>query len=435
MGRRPPSCHRDGAARRLGRPELGWAIINLAPMSGPSSAPNPGTRGLALLMRLGTVGRDLTAAVSRTVGFAKELAADPRPASPLKRASLTASAAADELLLACFLQLHATMDDDSFASTLDESQQLVEYLEGRGCIRDPSSWHTPSAAAALTESARRVGHIRFSHATYASPYGPEADVPGAGRYAEHTRNETVHAWLLRQDRSAPWVVCVHGAGMGDPLADIMVFRATSLHAAGFNVAIPVLPHHGPRGAGRFTIAFPNDDPAMNLHGAAQAIADVRALLAYVAARDERAVLFGLSLGGYVAAAVAALEPTLAGIVVGVPVVDMADLMRTHTPARFARHPRYEDFVGLADRLDRVTSPLGLSSPAAPVRRIWAGCADRLVRPEQVERLTEHWGTPSVSWYQGGHLGFFGAPTARRCVSDTLIECGVAMRHRGRVVAM
>jgi len=226
---------------------------------------------------------------------------------------------------------------------------------------------------------------------------------------------------------------VHGAGMGEPFADIVVFRATSLHAAGFNVAIPVLPHHGPRGTGRFTVAFPSGDPTENLHGATQAIADVRALLAYIATRDERAVLFGLSLGGYVAAAVAALEPTLAGVVVGVPVVDIPEIIRTHVPARFAE--RYQDVRELAERLDAVTSPLSLSSPAAPVRRIWAGRADRLVSPSQVERLADHWSTPAVSWYQGGHLGFFSAPTARRCTSDALIEAGVASRKRGRLVAI
>ncbi len=373
--------------------------------------------------------------MSRTTHFARELAADPHPTAPLRRASLVASAAGDELLLACFQQLHTVADDDDFASTLDESRELVDYLEGRGVLADPDSWHIPSAPAVLTESARRVGHLSFSHSTYVSPYDPEDSVPGARRYAEYTRNETVHAWLLRQQRPAPWVVCVHGAGMGDPFTDMVVFRAASLHAGGFNVAIPVLPHHGPRGAGRFSMAFPNEDPAMNLHGAAQAIADVRALLTYIDARGERAVLFGLSLGGYVAAAVAALEPTLAGIVVGVPVVDMADLMRTHTPMRFAHHPRYEDFFWLADRLDPVTSPLGLSSPALPIRRIWAGRADRLVRPGHVERLTQHWGAPTVSWYQGGHLGFFGSPTARRCVSDTLIDSGVASRQKGRLVAI
>lgn len=373
-------------------------------------------------------------AISRTLGFAGELARDPAPASPLRRVSLTAAAAADELLLACFQQLHSGIDDDAFASKLDEARRLVDHLEGRGLLAHPESWHVPCAPALLSECTRRIGHISFTHATYRSPYNP-ADVPGAARYAKHTRNETVHAWLLRHGRPSPWVVCVHGAGMGDPLADMVVFRATTLHAAGFNVAIPVLPHHGPRGSGRFTMAFPNEDPALNLHGASQAIADVRALLAYIAARGERAVLFGLSLGAYVAAAVAALEPALAGVVVGVPVVDIADLMRTHTPPRFARHPRRDDFFDVAVRLDPVTSPVGLSSPSVPVRRIWAGRADRLVRPGQVQRLAEHWGAPTVSWYQGGHLGFFTAPTARRCVSETLLEAGVAYRRKDRLVAV
>jgi len=381
-----------------------------------------------------TIGSDLAAAIRRTSTFAQQLAAQPRSTAPLHRAALVAAAAGDELLLACFQQLHAPVDEDAFAATLAESHELVSYLEDRGAFVTPNSWHVRPAPAIIDERPRRAGHISFSHATYASPYAPDAEMPGARRYAEHTRNEIVHAWLMRQNRSAPWVVCVHGAGMGDPFADIMAFRARSLYTAGFNVAIPVLPHHGPRGAGRFTLAFPNDDPAGNLHGAAQAIADVRALLAYIATYGERVVLFGLSLGAYVAAAVAALEPAIAGVVVGVPVVDIPDLLRTHAPTRFARHPRFEDLYELAGRLDPVTSPLGLPAPATPVRRIWAGRADRLVRPSQVDRLAGHWDTPAVSWYQGGHLGFFAAPTVRRCVSDTLVDAGVARRTRGSLVA-
>ena len=387
------------------------------------------------MRRLRTIGSDLAAAIRRTSDFARQLAAEGQPARPFSRAALVAAAAGDELLLACFQQLHAPVDEDAFAATLAESHELVSYLRNRGAFVAPDSWHVRPAPAALQERPRRAGHISFSHATYASPYAPEAGMPGARRYAEHSRNEIVHAWLMRQNRPAPWVVCVHGAGMGDPFVDIMAFRAPALYAAGFNVAIPVLPHHGPRGTGRFTLAFPNDDPAGNLHGATQAIADVRALLAYVATCGGRAVLFGLSLGAYVAAAVAALEPAIAGVVVGVPVVDIPDLLRTHAPVRFGRHPRFEDLHELAGRLDPLTSPLGLPSPLAPVRRIWAGRADRLVRPDQVNRLARHWETPPVSWYQGGHLGFFAAPTVRRCVSDTLVDAGVALRARGSLVAV
>jgi Alpha/beta hydrolase family len=388
----------------------------------------------ALLRRIGTAGSDLAEAIRRTFAFARQVAAEDQSGRPLQRAALVATAAGDELLLACFQQLHAPIDEEAFATTLGESRALICYFEDRGFLAKPGSWHPSPVPAALTEWKSRTGHVSFSHAIYSSPYAPEDEVPGARRYAEHTRNEVVHAWLLRQARAAPWVVCVHGAGMGDPFADIMAFRASWLHAAGFNVAIPVLPHHGPRGAGRFTLAFPSDDPAGNLHGAAQAIADVRALLAYIEARGERAVLFGLSLGAYVAGAVAALEPSLAGVIVGVPVADIPVLLRTHAPARFARHPRFEELYELAHRLDPMTSPLGLPVPVTGVRRIWAGRADRLVRPDDVERLAAHWDAPAVSWYQGGHLGFFGSPTVRRCVSDALVEAGVANRPGGRLVA-
>ncbi|HMK63113.1 MAG TPA: alpha/beta fold hydrolase [Acidimicrobiales bacterium] len=394
-----------------------------------------GGRASTIARRVSTVGSDLSGGIRRTFAFARQLGAGSQAERGLRRAMLVGAAAADELLLACFQQLHAPVDDNGFAATLSESRELVSYFERTGVLTTPHLWHVVPPPATLSERSRRAAHLSFAHATYPSPYAPSSAVPGAQRYAEHTRNEIVHAWLLRQDRPAPWVVCVHGAGMGDPVADIMAFRGVSLRAAGFNVAIPVLPHHGPRGAGRFTLAFPNDDPAGNLHGAAQAIADVRALLGYIAARDERVVLFGLSLGAYVAAAVAALEPALAGVVVGVPVVDIPDLLRTHAPARYERHPRFTELHEVASLLDPVTSPLGLSPPATPVRRIWAGRADRLVRPSQVERLAAHWDTPAISWYQGGHLGFFGAPAVRRCISDALVEAGVASRHNGRLVAV
>ena len=224
--------------------------------------------------------------------------------------------------------------------------------------------------------------------------------------------------------------------MGDPLADMVAFRAARLYSFGFNVVIPVLPHHGPRGAGRFEIAFPSEDPTRNFHAAAQAIADVRALLAYIDTCGERAVLFGISLGAYVAAAVAALEPTLAGVLVGVPVVDIADLMRTHAPPRFASHPAFDEFCSTAATLDSVTSALGLPRPDDSLpKRIWAGRADRLVHPSQVGRLAERWGDPEVCWYAGGHMGFLTARSVHDYIAQSLVHAGVAEQRQGRLAAV
>jgi pimeloyl-ACP methyl ester carboxylesterase len=388
--------------------------------------------------RVWTIGDDLADAASRTVAYARGLGRDPDTAadSVLRRVGLTAAAAADELLLATFRQLRAPTGDEGLTSNLEEAAGLVAYLDRNGLLATPEKFHRAPPPAVMEVRMRRVGGTRFGHATYASPYSPDADIPGATRFARDTDNHVVHAWILRQTVRAPWVVCLHGAGMGDPLADMFAFRAAHLHSCGFNVAIPVLPHHGPRGAGRFEVAFPSDDLAVNLHAAAQAIADVRALLSYITMCEEPATLFGISLGAYVAATVAALEPTLTGVIVGVPVVDISDLMRTHAPSRFLHHPLFDDFYAIAQQLEGVTSALALPAPAqsSRTRSIWAGRADRLVRPSQVRRLIEHWGDPKVCWYAGGHMGFLAARSVQRHISNALVETGVAEDRKGRLAA-
>jgi pimeloyl-ACP methyl ester carboxylesterase len=387
--------------------------------------------------RICTIGADLGDAASRTADFARGLGEDPDPPPLFRRTGLAAAALTDELLLAAFRQLRAPTTDEGIAESLAESASLVEYLEDNGVLQSPEVFHQAPPPAVMEEKMRRVGRTKFGHSTYMSSYCPEPGTPGSLRFADQADNHLVHAWMLRQTKRAPWVVCVHGAGMGDPIADLAAFRAAHLHRCGFNVAIPVLPHHGPRGAGRFEVAFPSEDGAVNFHGAAQAIADVRSMLTYIAERDEPAVLYGISLGAYVAGAVAALEPTLAGVIVGVPVVDLADLMRTHAPSRFIDHPLFEEFCAVSQQLDGVTSALGLPvpSPNLKVRSIWAGRADRLVQPTQVNRLSAHWGEPDVCWYTGSHMGFFTARSVQRYINQSLVDAGVAEDRDGRVAAV
>jgi len=412
--------------------------------TGPLPVDNPAPRGdcrrvaelSAWAYRGRAIGEDLADTAGSTVGFARCLHDDPQAGGTVRQVGLVAAAALDGLLLTTFRQLRAPSTEQSFAAPLAEAAALVGYLERHGVLAAPETYHRAPHDAVIEEVARRVGRTRFGHATYASPYRPDPEVPGALRFDTETDNHVVHAWLLRQAAPAPWVVCLHGAGMGDPLADMFAFRAAWLHRNGFNVAIPVLPHHGPRGAGRFEVAFPSEDPTKNFHAAAQAIADVRALLASIDSRGERAVIFGISLGAYVAAAVAALVPTLAGVIVGVPVVDIAELVRTHAPPRLTRHAAFEEFCATAATLDPVTSAIGLPPPADSLtKRIWAGRADRLVRPPQVARLIERWGDPDVCWYSGGHMGFLTARSVHDFVAESLVVAGVAERRHGRIAAI
>ena len=143
------------------------------------------------------------------------------------------------------------------------------------------------------------------------------------------------------------------------------------------------------------------------------------------------MLLGISLGGYVAATVAALEPSVRGIVVGVPVVDLAELLRRHAPTRFAAHPRFDDLHEVSRTLGRYTCPLDLPVPHASTRRVWAGRGDRLVRPDQVERLVAHWGVTDPCWYGGGHVGFLGLPSVLRYTRAAVVDAGLGVMVDGR----
>lgn len=387
-----------------------------------------------IVARLQALRADVSAAVGRVREYEFH-ARSSSSAGALERTRLVAAAALDEALLTTFQTLRSPTDVDHFASTLTEAEELVVHLERSGAFAEPARYHTRPATPVFEGVARRLGHVRFQHVTFASPYSPGPGVPGAERFEQQTDNHLAHAWILGHDHPAPWVVCVHGAGMGNPLADIFAFRAGALHRSGFNVAIPVLPHHGPRGAGRLAVAFPTDDPVVNFHAAAQAIADVRAMVANVGAAGEPVVLLGISLGAYVASAVASLEDSISGVVVGVPVVDLPALLRTHAPQRFAQHPLFERLWAVSTRLEPMTSSLELPTPATSVRRIWAGQADRLVRPTQVEPLIDHWQVDDVYWYGAGHMGFLGARGVRRYIARALVDAGVAIWDQGKAKAV
>ena len=142
--------------------------------------------------RLWTIGEDLLDAANRTVGFARRLGSEPDADGVWGRAGLTAAAAADELLLTTFRQLRAPTSDEGFASTLDEAAELVAYLDRNGVLAAPETLHRAPPAAVMDVRMRRVGRTRFGHATYPSPYHPNADVPGATRFARETDNHVVH---------------------------------------------------------------------------------------------------------------------------------------------------------------------------------------------------------------------------------------------------
>jgi pimeloyl-ACP methyl ester carboxylesterase len=243
----------------------------------------------------------------------------------------------------------------------------------------------------------------------------------------HEANQTVHTWVAHvpERHRRTWLVCAHGLGMGsNPPVDLRAFRASQLVRRGVNVAVPVLPLHGPRATGRgrgedlMTI-----DMVDSLHGIAQAVWDLRRVIAWLRATygAEQIGVIGYSLGGLVASITAALEDDLACVIAGIPVVDLPHLFRRHSPPDIARLANAHGVLGpAADEVHRVVSPLAMTCKVPFDRRyIFAGLADRMSTFGHARRLWTHWDRPAFASYAGGHVGFYWSADVKRFVDGAL----------------
>ena len=342
--------------------------------------------------------------------------------------ALAAQAYLDEILIAALRHPDLLPKEDDYAPAAADLVAARLLFAARGWIEDPASYHRdpppPDDVAAVHQSAHGLA---YEHTSFTSGWEPYPEEPGRDRWLEHLANRTAHVWVSRapgRDRGS-WMVCLHGFGMGQHASiDLRSFRATQLHRMGINVAVVVLPLHGPRASGRvrgedlMTI-----DMVDSMHGMAQATWDARRLIAWLRASEgaERVGVMGQSLGGLVAALTASLEPGLRCVVAGVPVVDLPDLFRRHSPPAITERARAFGVLGeQADDVHRVVSPLAMAC-AVPKdgRYIFAGLGDRMSTFGQAHRLWLHWDRPSLAAYPGGHVGFFLARSVRELVDGAM----------------
>lgn len=295
----------------------------------------------------------------------------------------------------------------------EEVDEALAFQSRRGWQADPASYHgAPPLPRTLPIVQREEQGIRFEELRFESGYAPWLGEPGRDRWLAYEENwhARVRLYRHRGGEERPWIVCIPGYRMGDPLVDHVGFRVRWLHEElGFNVAVPVMPFHGPRRRGRRGgDGYLTGDFLDTLHAQAQAIWDVRRLLRWL--EDEgatRIAIYGLSLGGHTAAMVSALEPGLECVVAGIPAVDLADLVHANLPAPLAWLTRQVGFPWEeVDTLLRVVSPLEIAPAIARERCfIFAAEADGLAPPSHARDLWEHWGQPAIAWYPGGHVSF------------------------------
>jgi pimeloyl-ACP methyl ester carboxylesterase len=313
----------------------------------------------------------------------------------------------------------------------DEVADALALFADRGWLAEPETYHQePPPPEGIRRSSGRSANVRFTRLSWLDGYEPSRDEPGRDRFLDYRVNRVARAAILQhRSEERPWLICLHGFGMGQPGLDLRAFRALHLHRdLGLNLAFLTLPFHGRRNPGPASSPpMPSADALDTVHGLAQAVWDVRQLLRHLRGLSEHPVgLMGLSLGGLVAAVAASVDEPDAVLLL-VPAVDLPTLMAAAAASTGMDLAAESELLELASPLFAPVSPLRLD-PRPPVgqRSILAGTLDRFARPStQAIALWRHWERPAIHWYHGGHVSMFWAKGVQATIDDQLRSFGLA----------
>jgi len=235
-------------------------------------------------------------------------------------------------------------------------------------------------------------------------------------------NRFCHARWFRHETPRSALICLHGWGAGSFRVEEFAYQVPWLFSRGMDVVIMNLPFHGRRRPrGRRTPMFPNPDPVRTNEGFAQAVLDIRSLVAYLRRHGApRIGLTGMSLGGFTTSLTCTVEKELD---FAVPVIPFASL-----PALIWRHARGTPALVKAKQAGLGPSRFAAAfAPTTPVKRtptiaservlIIAGERDRVTPVNHAHWLKRHFDGAELTTFPGAHI----AQVGRRAIFKGLVE--------------
>ncbi|MCB9526344.1 MAG: alpha/beta hydrolase family protein [Myxococcales bacterium] len=268
---------------------------------------------------------------------------------------------------------------------------------------------TPASVPSFRPKDGQVMDLRFE-----SPFLP-VNPRMHGRWQQNQRNNIAHARYWRHESGPrPTIAAIHGFCADAYWLNTWFFALPLLYRMGYDLLLFTLPFHGPRqhplspfsGHGFFARGLAGINEAF-----AQAVCDFRVLMDHLEAEGvPRLGVTGMSLGGYTAALLAAVEPRLAFSMPNVPVASIPDLLLEWHPLSLAVRAMLAATRQPISTLRRaLASCTPLSYPARlPKQRLMiiGGVADRIVPPKHARLLWDHWGRCAIHWFPGSHLIHF-----------------------------
>lgn len=321
------------------------------------------------------------------------------------------------------------------ALMLDWGNDLMVHLRLRG--REPAS-DAGALAAYLADPPEPL----HPDPALLGPFEPE---PLEGGQAEPGRWGSSSPWSGAEGKNSRWVatrvparngreriacgnapatIIAHGWLMERWQLRLYRRWARALARRGIEVWMPRLPHHMERTSEDQWSGerFLSSDLVASIESIRQAVAETRVLVSWLGAQGvPRVGLWGMSLGGWVAALVATLDPGLAGVALWAP---LASPSETLWKSRVARDLRRGVMAGGLRPGDENLSleylaPARTPLAVPPERLLIIGAIhDRLIYADSLARLGRAWGA-DVRWTPHGHISLMAAPRPARATVDFL----------------